>query len=175
MKEVRIRHRNDVKITEISFVSGKWLNWKKDYQPIIDLIKSQIPVSARIYNTDTKIWEIASEYWPPLEQVLISLNFIITKVAESTSANEPNVHVPEEYVKNFYHTPEPIRIEEDKDTIAQKLSKLLGMPVDIIFNDIELKKLYRKKAREYHPDFGGDAAKMSELNRLYSIYTSKGI
>lgn len=33
----------------------------------------------------------------------------------------------------------------------------------------EIKKAYRKLAHQYHPDKGGDEAKMKEINNAYAI------
>ena len=52
--------------------------------------------------------------------------------------------------------------------VFTELYDLVGVPSDASQDDI--KKAFRRKAREYHPDNGGgDPAKMVELNAAYAI------
>ena len=40
-------------------------------------------------------------------------------------------------------------------------------------SESEIKKAFRKKAAEYHPDKGGDEAKFKEVNEAYQILSNK--
>lgn len=39
----------------------------------------------------------------------------------------------------------------------------------------EVKALYKKLAKQYHPDLGGDTASMQEINKEYAFATAKAI
>lgn len=145
--------------------------FEQNVKPIVEIIKTMIPVNAREYDPANFVWSIGSEYWPPLRLTLEHLHFTITMIDRKAS-QEPKVHVPTDYAENFYYT--ATAVKESTASIAEQLSKYLG--VEITTQDLaDLKKLYRAKAREFHPDLGGDAKKMSELNRLWTLYTNNGV
>jgi hypothetical protein len=55
-------------------------------------------------------------------------------------------------------------------SIDAQLRSLIG----VTDAKVELtKKMYLQAVRKYHPDMGGDAKKMSELNELWTIYNNK--
>jgi hypothetical protein len=150
--------------------------WKTNIQPALDLMKALVPASMRSYNPTTFMWEVAAEYWPAIKTTYESkvFNFICT---EGSVVANPYINVPKDYADNFYRAPEPITVKESAASIAASLSVYLGVP--IVAQDLsELKKLYRLKARELHPDLNHApeaAQKMSELNRLWTLYSSGGI
>jgi hypothetical protein len=158
-----------------SIPSKGW--WKESVQPAIDFSKALVPATMRSYNSSTFIWEFAIEYWPALKTAYENaFKFTCTegKVAPESVDPLKNVKVDDSYKENFYHKQEVVKTVESAASIAEKLSTYLG--VKITTQDInELKKLYRAKARELHPDLGGDAQKMSELNRLWTLYTAGGV
>jgi hypothetical protein len=164
-----------VAIKFLSIPSKGW--WKANVQPALDFIKALVPATMRSYNNSTFIWEVAIEYWPACKTALeTAFHFTCVEGSITTASADPlkGVNIPKQYAENFYHKPEPIVQKEDAATIAAKLSEYLG--VKIHAQELsELKKLYRAKARELHPDMGGDASKMSELNRLWTLYTSGGV
>ena len=51
----------------------------------------------------------------------------------------------------------------------EKYYEILEIEIDA--NKKKIKKAYRKLAHKYHPDKGGDEAKMKELNKAYAILT----
>lgn len=138
--------------------------WAQNVQPAIDTFKALVPGTAREFNFDTKKWGVAAEYWEPVKLIFEHTGFLIREVTEPDG---PKIEVPKEYAENFHYEPELVK--ESAITVAKQLSQYLG--VEITTQELsELKKLYRQKAREYHPDYGGDADKMSELNRLWTLY-----
>lgn len=169
MKEVQITYKHNGTIVEILFITIKRRGWfEENVKPVLAVMKAMIPATMRSYDPVTYKWEIAVEYWTPLETTLKSMNFKVT-VVENLKYNEPKVHVPEEYAENFYRAPAPTK--EPPSSIREQLFALLEIP-KIDTEPENLKSLYRNKARQLHPDLGGDAAKMSELNRLWSLYNA---
>ena len=169
MKEVRITYLYNDTIVELHFITIPRKGWFKDnIQPVIDVMKNMIPANAREYDPATFKWQIAIEYWPALRQILTSTQFAVKEVSPSTS----HANVPKDYAENFYHAPVKREVET-KESILVLLAKLLGIHEDIASMElVALKKKYREAARRYHPDLGGDAAKMAELNRVWSIYNT---
>jgi hypothetical protein len=169
MKEVRITYLYNNTIVELHFITMPRKGWFKDnIQPVIDVMKNMIPANAREYDPATFKWQIAIEYWPALRQILTSTQFAVKEVSPSTS----HANVPKDYAENFYHAPVKREVET-KESILVLLAKLLGIHEDIASMElVALKKKYREAARRYHPDLGGDAAKMAELNRVWSIYNT---
>ena len=172
-KQVRITYLYNDTIVELHFITRPQRGWFKDnIQPVIDILKSAIPATAREYDPSTFKWQIAIEYWPALKQILEASQFDIKIMLPSAGAQ--GVNVPKDYAENFYHKP-VVPKSETKESILTQLSALLGIHEDIASMElVALKKKYREAARKYHPDFGGDSAKMSELNRVWTIYNSGG-
>jgi hypothetical protein len=169
MKVVRVTYLYNNTIVELHFITMPRKGWFKDnIQPVIDVMKNMIPANAREYDPATFKWQIAIEYWPALRQILTSIQFAVKEVSPSTS----HANVPKDYAENFYHAPVKREVET-KESILVLLAKLLGIHEDIASMElVALKKKYREAARRYHPDLGGDAAKMAELNRVWSIYNT---
>ena len=169
MKEARVTYLYNNTIVELYFITMPRRGWFKDnIQPVIDVIKNMIPANAREYDPATFKWQIAIEYWPALRQILTSAQFAVKEIAPSAA----HANVPKDYAENFYRAPVKREVET-KEAVLALLAKLLGVHEDIAsMEPAALKKKYREAARRYHPDFGGDAAKMSELNRVWGIYNS---
>lgn len=169
--EYKLTH-NDT-IVEIKFITIPKAGWfKENISPAIAVIKNFVPASMRAYKPAVFTWEVAVEFWNPLKATLEAMQFYCILKQDVVAGK---VNVPKEYAENFYHKPEPTSNVETKEALASKLSEYLG--VTITTQELsELKKLYRQKAREYHPDYnGGDGAKMSELNRLWTLFTQTAV
>ncbi len=169
VKRVDVRALANGAVMEIKFQTLPRRGWfKENIEPIVNIIKTQIPATQRSYDPVTYKWEIAMEFWMPIQVVLESLNFHIKHLADNDQVGGPTV--PKDYADSFYNEPAPATvIAED---VATKLEDILGL-VDIErLQQFELKAAYRKTCRVLHPDLGGDAAKMSELNRLWSLYNA---
>lgn len=174
MKKVEFTWTHENTIIDLKFIVQPQRGWfEQNIKPITELLKKQIPATSREWNSNTQKWSIAAEYWNPSKRLLELSGFTLVETKWTDPSAIPGVHVPKEYAESFHYNTEPITTKESAASIAKQLSVFLG--VEITTQDLkDLKKLYRSKAREYHPDFGGDASKMSELNRLWTLYTNTG-
>ena len=157
-------------IMELRFNTIPRRGWFKDnVQPVIDVIKTAIPGHMREYDPARFTWAFAIEVWPTVKAIVENTGFVLEEKKEAHA----HVNVPEDYVENFYHEAHPAKTTETKESVAKQLEALLESVISLEhLSEFELKKLYRQKARQLHPDMGGDAAKMAELNRLWSIYNA---
>jgi hypothetical protein len=162
-------------IVDIKFILIPKRNWfAENVKPAVDMLKSSIPAVSREWNGNTQKWSIAAEFWPATKQLFELMGFTAVETLAEDRHKIPGVEVPAEYAENFHYESEVITTQESAESIAQQLSIFLG--VKITDQDLkDLKKLYRAKALELHPDRGGDATKMSELNRLWTLYNQGGI
>jgi hypothetical protein len=170
-------------VIELEFKASSPYKFGTEIKPLIEVIKGMIPGTQRTYDPSTHKWTIAAEYWAALKMTAASgsFNFKITEVfdnaSESTGDPFASVNVPKDYQDKFHYETTPVVTKEDAKSIAAKLSTYLG--VTITTQELsELKKLYRQKARQLHPDINPDplaAKEMSELNRLWTLYTAGGI
>jgi len=173
VKEVRVIPLFDGEMYEMWFPLGMQRRgyFKESIQPMIDIIKAKVPITAREYNPDSKHWTISKEYYVPIAEVMKAMGFKVT-VQEVAKQNAPNVDVPKDYEENFYRSEaKPSAGTESYTSVREQLFTLLEVALESQ-EPADLKSIYRKKARQLHPDLGGDAEKMSELNRLWSLYNA---
>ena len=171
MGRALVTHDTVVGTYNIHLKGGFSVSEKANFQNAIATIKTFIPASDRTYDSSTFAWTILDKYWAIIQPALVSLNFIINYTSPQTHKHSVN---EAEYKANFFYDTAPAPSVEDASSIAKKLSAFLG--VEITSQELaELKKLYRQKARSLHPDLGGDAKQMSELNRLWTLYTAGGV
>jgi DnaJ domain len=126
---------------------------------VVAVIKATIPVSDRAYDPNTRIWSVAEKYWPSLKELLQHSTF---QIDESKKLKLEDF---------FYEAPAPA--VPTRDSLGNSICKLLGVTSDVLSDSAALKKAYRKKALELHPDRNnGDGSKMSELNSIWSQYNA---
>lgn len=161
----KLTHNNS--IVQIRFQ----IKQKQDFTQAVTLVKGLIPATSRSYDPNTKLWEIDAALWEGLKAAYTGLHF---RLVEEKDINQ-KVNVPKEYAENFYHAPPASLNTESAESISKQLSTFLG--VEISTQDInDLKKIYRRRAMELHPDRpNGDAAQMSELNRLWTIFAKNAV
>lgn len=173
-KTVEYELTHGAQIVELKFITIPRKGWfAKEIQPTLAFLKAMIPASEREYNGGNFKWSFSIKYWDPIQALLKAQGFHVIK--QSRFSQKSRVEVPKEYAESFYHEHTPTTSSaETTESIAQKLSTFLGVVIST--QDLnDLKKLYRQKARELHPDLGGDATKMSELNRLWTLYCNTGV
>lgn len=178
MKKAEFTWTHANTIIDIKFILLPKRDWfNKNIRPITELLKASIPATSREYNPNTSKWSIAAEYWPATKRLLELSGFTLVETKWSDPSKIPGINVPEEYAKNFHYESEVVTTKESAASIAEQLSKFLG--VEITTQNVkDLKKLYRTKAMELHPDRNSNpeaASNMSELNRLWTLYNQGGV
>jgi hypothetical protein len=155
MIEVTVHHDKRVGAYTLNFgdVSGfRWKAFKKFKEALMQLI----PASDRDYNPLTHDWVILDKYWDApvvgIKYLIVAQGWVITEGTEV------------DYSDFFYNTI-PEQHVETKDELHALLVQILGT------EEIS-RKAYLLAARRLHPDVGGDAAQMSELNRVWSAYNA---
>jgi hypothetical protein len=136
-------------------------------EAVIGIFKSSISVSNREYNPETKEWTFVSTVFSQtVEKIFVTLKLDYTVTETSNTVGPENF---------FYEHAVNQPIVESGNVISAKLIKLLDITEETLKDSAALKKVYRAKAREFHPDLGGDATKMSELNRLWTLFNDTGV
>lgn len=170
-KKINFKYTHNGSIIEFYIITIPKRGWFKEHaQPAIDFIKGTVPATARSYDAATYKWEVAVEWWPILTKALKEAMW--WSLYEQKDNSIPNIEVPKNYADSFYKGAEPLTTKPSIESIASELGKFLG--VEITTQELtELKKLYRKRAMELHPDrnLGRDVG-MGELNRLWTLFNT---
>lgn len=144
----------------------------------VDLLKSQVPASNRVYDPQTKMWTIEKSIFDNhLLKLMDMLKIKYVKGKPYTytnpyAANSASAQMPKIDPNNFFYNTTPAPAVQTRESITESLAKILGVPPSALAQPIDqVKKLYRRKALELHPDRNnGDGSKMSELNSLWSVF-----
>jgi hypothetical protein len=159
MAKAIVEYDAEVGAYNIQWVTESRYDWNDKIAGLIVLLKA-FPASDRNYNPNTKIWTILEKHWPAFEIVIRGCNI---KIEMQEKINAKDWHYEHVTTSNVV----------SKDTLGKQLIALLGTTADMLQDTIQLKKLYRKKALELHPDRNqGDGSKMSELNSIWSAYNA---
>jgi hypothetical protein len=155
MLEVIARYDKATDAWTLNFGNVGGYNWKP-FKKFKETLMGLIPSSDRDYNPLTHDWMILGKYW---EAPVVGIKFLI--VAQGWKIKEEK----EEDYENFFYNTIPEQHVETHDELHTLLVQLLG-------TEQITKKAYLLAAKKLHPDVGGDAAQMSELNRLWSLYNA---
>jgi hypothetical protein len=163
---------------------------KLNFGMILTLLKS-IPLENRDFNDTTKIWTILG---PKGKVVIAQLESMILQglfsnveikriknLEEKAKLGQLNRQPSKEErfsTEDFFYNPAPASLALSGVALSEKLAPLLSLsPSDLASKEMDektLKKHYLRAALRLHPDRNnGDGSKMSELNMLWGIYTSK--
>lgn len=174
MKTIDYKFTNDKTIVEMSFRTIPKKGWfNTNVKPMLDVLKGLVPATLRTYDPVTFKWEFGAEYWSLLSTIFKSHGWHLSEVQDVNEKNNEyfrNIKVDDDFAENFYYNTQPVSTQASAQSIAAQLTDFLG--VDVSTKDVnELKKLYRRKALELHPDRNnGDGSKMSELNMLWTLF-----
>lgn len=163
MIDIQIEYDKELGAYHLTFNNNYKRQWD-EVKGFIDVIKRLIPASDRSYNPITKVWTIAAlKYEQILEPIINKGNFSLSKTVKK--------EMPK--AEDFFYNTGVTTSTESKESLAGKLINLLDCKVEDLAEPDKLKKLYRKKAFEFHPDKNnGDGSRMSELNSIWSAYNA---
>lgn len=174
-------------VTVSSFLHGKGIAWKVDevaFKVMNGLLK-QPPINVRTYNDPLKIWTYLGDAGYHLMEVLeeafsklkMKIEFRETSGLEQalTSGGIPESASKKFDAKNFFYNKAGVASNNEisKPQAITKLASILSVKEEFFSDKDAVKKLYRIKCRELHPDFnGGDGSRMSELNMYWQVYNA---
>lgn len=162
---------------------------EKALQQFTSQVFKTTPFDSYAYDATSHIWTILGSYGRVVIAILESSlkngalrNYHIHetteleyKVARSNLKAKPTEKLFNEE-DFFYSLPTSTSNDESGDALYKALSSMLNLSIDKFksMNLGDLKRIYRKSALIYHPDRNnGDGSKMSELNRLWSLYNKE--
>lgn len=163
--EVIYKHDSHLGAYLINFKYSKY-EWDK-VKGMVGIMKLAIPASDRLYDPVTHEWTITEKYWNS-EANPFKLFELLTQ--SGFKLKEKKIIHAEDFFYNDFVDNTP---KETKDSLAAKLVDMLGITAQELQDAGLLKKIYRRKALELHPDRnGGDGSRMSELNSVWSAYNA---
>ena len=143
----------------------------------VELFKSQVPASNRVYDPQTKIWTIEKNIFENhlLKLMdMLSIRYKLGKPYDTYGRDRTASQMPMIDPNNFFYNTTPVPQAQTRESITESLAKILEVPTATLAQPLDVvKKIYRRKALELHPDRNnGDGSKMSELNSLWSVYNA---
>jgi hypothetical protein len=176
----------DQKLIKLAFSSSATrvhLHFTKDpeFTTVITLLK-QIPAGKRDYNPATRIWTVPESALEIFETLNIdvfehpNLDAFINPPSQSEAkakhwADSLRDQVKVEAAEDFFKGSPVISGVSNPEALQQRLTAIISRYVSFELKDREsFLRGYKLTARKLHPDFGGDAQKMSELNELWAQY-----
>lgn len=156
-------------MVELKFQTRPVKGWFREHvRPMVETIKALVPATDRQYDPAAFSWTISASYWTAMKTVLEHAGWAFINKYDQTA----NVNVKQEYAESFYNAQEAAGTPSAED-LNDKLIVLTGLLDFAKLSTDEQKTAYRQACRKYHPDLGGDAAKMSELNRVWTLYNKQ--
>jgi hypothetical protein len=159
MPRVEVYYDKAADCYDLKFLDVYGSNWTLVSQ-LVTLLKGTIPVNQRSYDPKTKQWAILAQSYPIAKKLLETAHF---KIEEKRPISSDGF---------FYEDTTSATNQPTRKQLEEKLILLLSISAPMLADESQLKKAYRRKALELHPDRNnGDGSKMSELNEVYNAYT----
>lgn len=168
--------------------AGNWMSSvdKSTLQTCVTILK-QIPAGKRSYDPSNHVWTIPAAALNTIELYLVAYGGALLEHQNLFVAMQPKTEqtakhwaedlrasgkVKAEATEDFFKNSAPVSSGTlDSNTLQQRLILLIKPYISFDLNDREsFLRGYKIAARKLHPDLGGDAAKMSELNSLFMQY-----
>lgn len=152
---------------------AKYSKAGSQFMGIKNLMQDIIASSDRAYDPQNKVWTVTTDGFERFRVIMWTLNVSHYKDARMFTTAVTEAEKPKFSSQDFFHNTTPVATPETKESIATRLAVLLGLPAITTQSVDELKRLYRRKALELHPDRNnGDGSKMADLNSLWSTYNA---
>lgn len=145
---------------------------KKEWKDFLEMMKATISASNRIYDPQTKLWQLDNKVVPSFKQLIANIVLRVYDFDPNAGRAGSSTTTPKIDPNNFFYNTVAPPQAQTRESIAASLAAILGCTVAELAQPLDVvKKLYRRKALELHPDRNnGDGSKMSELNSLWSVY-----
>lgn len=159
--------------------------WRKDEIPmklLTGLFKTP-PLEQRMYDQDLKTWTYIGDAGKHLlevvqesfEKLKVDVTFFETEdLADQIRAGKFTA-AKEIDPKNFFYNRATLNATPalTKELATAKLAAIFHVSEFELSDKMAVKRLYRAKAMEFHPDRNqGDGSKMSELNMYWQVYNA---
>jgi hypothetical protein len=164
MLSARVTYDKSVDSYDVEFVIPKYdkQGWES-LRALVTIFKSTISVSNRIYDPVTKHWSFTANAFRDIVEKL----FISTSTQYDIQDAVATVG-PEGF---FYEHAVASPMADTPEVLAARLQALLGLDNETMLDVMLVKKAYRRKAMELHPDRNdGDGSRMSALNEVWNAY-----
>jgi len=159
---IKIKYRYEEYINSYCFAFS-FSKWEfKAITGVTELIRGNIPSSAREYDARTKEWTVLEPFWGFVSGLFIAAKWEMI---------EEKVIKPEDF---FYENQGKVASATiSREDLANQLLEMLGITAEELADTNKAKKAYRRQALMLHPDRNhGDGSKMSELNSIWSAYNA---
>jgi len=160
---------------DLTVTKGYSKDGSAQLKSFVDLLKSQVPASNRVYDPQTKVWTIEKQIFENhlLKLMdMLKIRYFLGLPRKFDYYGTPVT--PKIDPNNFFYNTVPVPQAQTRESITESLAKILEVPTATLAQPLDVvKKIYRRKALELHPDRNnGDGSKMSELNSLWSVFSA---
>jgi hypothetical protein len=140
---------------------------------IVEFVKKAIPSHKRTYDPTTKTWYFGSEYFDIIRTLFDGHRGYTLTIVTQAEVEQKIREAEEESQYSWAPAQYSIEDEIKKFTLllcdVKTLDTWIGIDVVKNWDKVTATKMYKKAARWFHPDTGGDASKMSDLTSTWSI------